>query len=202
MQWDEHVAYISSKIRRNLGVMKRLFNDIPLDSLVTLYRTLIEPYFRYCNTVWGNCEQGLLNKLQTLQNRAARIVTRTRYSDADHETILKKLQWVNVRQSAAYETLVLMYKVDNNLVPETTTDMFQLTTKVHNYNNYNTLSTAERNHYVHNANLMKTREAIASAGFVAWNKLPNAIKEAQSLNVFKAKLKAYLLKNDEAHIYL
>ena len=70
MKWDEHFAYISSKIRRNLGVMKRLSNDIPLDSLVTLYLTLIEPYFRYCNTVWGNCEQGLLNKLQTLQNRA------------------------------------------------------------------------------------------------------------------------------------
>ena len=38
MKWDEHVAYISSNIRQNLG-------------LVTLYLTLIEPYFRYCNTV-------------------------------------------------------------------------------------------------------------------------------------------------------
>ena len=195
MKWDEHVVYISSKIRRNLGVMKRLSNDIPLDSLVTLYLTLIEPYFRYCNTVWGNCEQGLLNKLQTLQNRAARIVTRTRYSDADHETILKKLEWLNVRQLAAYETLVIMYKVDNNLVPETMTDMFQLTAEVHNYS---TRSTTARNYYVHNANLMKTRKAVTYAGSVAWNKLPHAIKEAQSLNVFKARLKVYLLENNEA----
>ena len=52
MKWDEHVAYISSKIRRNLGVMKRLY-DIPLDSLVTLYLTLIEPYICYCNTALG-----------------------------------------------------------------------------------------------------------------------------------------------------
>ena len=78
-------------------MMKRLSSDIPLDSPVTLHLTnvrlkLIEPYFRYCNTVWGNCEQGLLSKLQTLQNRAARIVTRTSYTDADHETLLKKLQ--------------------------------------------------------------------------------------------------------------
>ena len=80
-------------------------NDIPLGSLVTLYLTLIQPYFRYCNTVWGNCKQDLLNKLQTLQNRAARIVTRIRYLDADHETILKKLQWLNVRQLAVYEHL-------------------------------------------------------------------------------------------------
>ena len=150
-------------------MLKRLSNDIPPDSLVTLYLTLIEPYFRYCNTVWGNCKQGLLNKLQTPQNRAARIVTWTSYSDADHETILKKLQWLNVRQLAAYETLVLMYKVDNNLVPETTTDMFQLTTEI-----YNTRSTTARNYYVPNANLMKTRKAITYAGSVTWNKLPNA----------------------------
>ena len=92
-----------------------------------------------------------------------------------------------------------MYEVDNNLVPETTTDMFQLTTEVHSYN---TRSTAARNYYVHNANLMKTRKAFTYAGSVAWNKLPSAIKEAQSLNVFKTKLKAYLLENDEANIYL
>ena len=93
--------------------------------------------------------------------------------------------WLNVRQLVAYGTHILMYKVDSNLVPETTTDMFQLTTEVHNYN---TQSTAAGNYYVHNANLMKTRKAITYAGFVAWNKLPDAIKEAQSLNVFKAKL--------------
>ena len=97
--------------------MKWLSDDIPLDSLVTLYLTLIESHLRYCDTVWGNYEQGLLNKLQTLQNRAARIVARSRYSDADHETILKKLHWLNERQLAAYETVVLMYKVGNNLVP-------------------------------------------------------------------------------------
>ena len=70
------LSLCSSKITRNLGVMKLLSNDISLDSLVTLYLTLTEPYFRYCNTVWGNCKQGLLNNLQTLQKRAARIVTR------------------------------------------------------------------------------------------------------------------------------
>ena len=91
-----------------------------------------------------------------------------------------------MRQLTANETLVLVYKIDNNLVPQTTTDMFQLTAEVHNYN---TRSTAARNYYVHNANLMKTRRAVTYAGSLAWYKLLNAIKEAQSLNVFKAYLR-------------
>ena len=53
MEWNEHVAYISSNIRSNLGVMKLLSDDISLDSLATLYLTFIELYFCYCNTVWG-----------------------------------------------------------------------------------------------------------------------------------------------------
>ena len=104
-----------------------------------------------------------------------------------------------MRQLATYETLVIMHKVDSNLVSETATDMFQSTTEVHNYD---TRSTAGGNYYVHNMNLMKTRKAVNYAGSVSWNKLPNAIKEAQSLNLFKTKLKAYLLNNDGAHVYL
>ena len=49
---------------------------------------------------------------------------------------------------------------------------------------------------------MIIRKAITYAGSAAWKKLPNAIKEAQSLIVFKAKMKEYLLENEEAHIYL
>ena len=41
--------------------------------MILLYRTLIEPYLRYCNATWGNCGETLLNRLQTLQNRAATV---------------------------------------------------------------------------------------------------------------------------------
>ena len=64
LSWKEHIGYISTKIRQNIGIMKRIKDCIPRDSLILLYRTLVEPYFRYCNTTWGNCGTSLLNKLQ------------------------------------------------------------------------------------------------------------------------------------------
>ena len=33
------------------------------------------PCFNYCGAVWGNINKGLADKLQKLQNRAARILT-------------------------------------------------------------------------------------------------------------------------------
>ena len=75
LSWNEHITYISAKIRRNIGVIKRTKRYIPNDTLIMLYRTLVEPCLRYCNTTWGNCGATLLNRLQTLQNRAARVIT-------------------------------------------------------------------------------------------------------------------------------
>ena len=91
LSWTEHIAYISAKSRGNIGVMKRSKRNIPNDTLIMLCRTLVEPYLRYCNTTWDNCEAALLNRLQTLQNRAAIVVTGISYEDADHKRILKIL---------------------------------------------------------------------------------------------------------------
>ena len=69
-----HIDHISKQVKRNLGVIKYVKNCVPSQSLIMLHRTLVEPYFRYCSTTWGKCGQTLPDKLQTLQNRAARTV--------------------------------------------------------------------------------------------------------------------------------
>ena len=74
LTWDDHIDYILVKIRRNIGILKRMRLTVPRESLVLLYKTLIEPYFRYCNTVWGYCDETLLDKLQVLQNKVARVI--------------------------------------------------------------------------------------------------------------------------------
>ena len=86
LKWEEHmyIEYISSKIIPNIGVLKRTRAFIPQHSLQTLYRTMIEPYLRYCNIVWGQRNKTLLGKLQTLQNKAARTIASLRYEDVNH----------------------------------------------------------------------------------------------------------------------
>ena len=90
LKWEEHIEYIyiSSKIIRNIGVLKQTRAFIPQHSLQTLYRTMIEPYFRYCNIVWGQCNKTLLEKLQTVQKKAATIIVSLRHEDANHSQII------------------------------------------------------------------------------------------------------------------
>ena len=44
-------------------------------ALTSLYTSIVEPHFRYCCSVWGCAGTTEINRLQKLQNRAARIVT-------------------------------------------------------------------------------------------------------------------------------
>ena len=72
------------------------------------------PYFNYCSAVWGNINKGLADKLQKMQNRAARILTFSNY-EVHSSVLLDELGWERleyVRQLA-----VTMYKIHNNLSP-------------------------------------------------------------------------------------
>ena len=89
LTWGNHIDYISTKIKRNIGAIKRIKNSLPKEYLEMLYKTIVEPQFRYCNTVWGQCGDTLLNRLQALQSRAARVISFQKYDNTDHERLLK-----------------------------------------------------------------------------------------------------------------
>ena len=87
---------------------------LPTESLSMLCKTLIEPQIRYCSIIWGNCGEVLKEKLQILQNRAARIITRTTYDTVNHFALLRQLKWLDVRSIIKLEMGLFMYKAIGN----------------------------------------------------------------------------------------
>ena len=90
LKWDLHIDYTLKTINKIIGAKKHVKSCVPNDSLAMLYKTLAENYLRYCNTTWGKCGQ-LISKLQTLQNRTARVVKGIKYEEADHDLPLASL---------------------------------------------------------------------------------------------------------------
>ena len=111
LSWDMQIDSISKKVRKNIGVIKHVRDSVPKESLTLLYKTLVEPYFRYCSSAWGKCGTSLIDKLQTLQNRAARAVSKVKFDETDHEQFLKSLGWLNMRQLTDFDTASLMFKI-------------------------------------------------------------------------------------------
>ena len=123
MNWENHTNHVIKKISRALNMIQLAKNFLPLAALQTLYKSIVEPYFRFCCPVWGSCGFTASSKLQTLQNRAARIVTGSSYKTSAFP-ILKKLGWLTVNDLIETETLKMVFKSKNQLAPEYLNSMF------------------------------------------------------------------------------
>ena len=123
LNWKEQITAIKKKVSRGIGMLKYSKRYLPLLTIQSMYKSLVEPYFRYCCPVWGSCGSTAINELQKLQNRSARIVTNSRY-DASAKPIIKKLGWHTVSEIIQMETLSMVYKSINDLAPTYLTEMF------------------------------------------------------------------------------
>ena len=79
LTWDVQVTLITKKVNKGLNVTWRLRDFFDIKILTTVYQTLVQPYFDYCSQVWEGLCATLCNKLQRLQNRAVRIITKSGY---------------------------------------------------------------------------------------------------------------------------
>ena len=191
LTWSNHIEYISTKVKRGIGVIKKTSKYLDKSSLLMLYRTLVEIHFRYCNIIWGQCNETLKDKLQVLQNKVARIITKMKYEDTDHLRLICQLGWLTVRNLIRLDMGISMHKSQNNLLPETAGEFHLPADKIHSYQ---TKSAVSGNTFVPRFNLSLTQKSITYSGAILWNEMSVNIKKAESLDSFKDKLKAYYLK--------
>ena len=92
LTWSDHIDKLSKKVNKRLGVLRRVKNVLPQNTL-----NLILPHFDYCDAVWGNSSKTLLDKLEKLQNSAGRIILGLpRRSSTDF--VLSTMDWMILSQ--------------------------------------------------------------------------------------------------------
>ena len=87
-----------------------------INVLITVYKTLVQPYFDYCSQVWG-CRLGttLSNKLQRMQNRAARIITKCAGYEYRSTALLSYLNLLNLETRRNHQLSILLFKLSQGL---------------------------------------------------------------------------------------
>ena len=124
LSWEEQVDNISKKVSQGIGVVRRAKLFVKYDTLQILYNSLVQPYFEYCSLVWGNCCDSLKEKLQKLQNRAARVITGDSY-DTRSKDILQKLNWKNLSERRQQKTIAYVSKAIAGNCPENISKKFE-----------------------------------------------------------------------------
>ena len=184
LDWTAQVEHISKKVTSGLAILRRLRDTVEFNTLIKIYQSIIQPYFDYCAQVWGCLGKTLAAKVQKLQNRAFRIITRENYTTRSAD-ILNKLKVPNLEKRRMQQLSILMYKVKNKLVSDYLYDIFTNVSDVHDHNTRQ--SGADLTLPKPKTNSMKN--AFSYRGAEVWNCLPASVKASTTIANFKSNLK-------------
>ena len=108
LTFETHIEYICKKACAGIEALRRIKPFVPLCTLVTLYRSLIEPYFDYWSPLWDTCGKQLKDKLPKLQNRAGRVFTGSSYYVRSAD-VLNNLKWQTLETRRFHTKATLAY---------------------------------------------------------------------------------------------
>ena len=154
----------------------RRFLDI--EAAKTLAMCLIISRLDYCNSLFYGLPDVLLDKLQKVQNSAARFVLKIRKSD--HITpALKRLHWLPVRQRITFKVALITFKSLIGEGPSYLNDLLNMDTKERDTRSRNRLK-------VPRTKLKSAGDrSFSVAAPTVWNSLPFHVTNSISVPVFE-----------------
>ena len=57
LTWSAHLYYIAKEISSALGGLRRARPYVPVETLILIYKALVQPLFDYCDVVWENIKK-------------------------------------------------------------------------------------------------------------------------------------------------
>ena len=133
-KWTKQVNEMKIRAAKRTDILRGYMHYLGRRSLERLYLTYIRPILEYGNIVWDNISEKESNELEGIQLSAARIITGGK-KGTSHLQLYNDFQWQTLKTRRANHKNFMMYKIKNNLAPETLTNLLpQAATKRHSHN--------------------------------------------------------------------
>ena len=187
--FEEHIKSICKSSHYHIRNIAKIRKYIDEESAKIVVHAFVTAKLDSCNSLLYGLPQHLISRLQSIQNTAARVVTRTR--KFDHITpVLKQLHWLPVRYRIVFKILLLVYKALNGTAPSYISELLK----------YHTSERKLRSSSQHLLATPKARlktygeRAFAVAAPRLWNSIPLELRSSSSIDIFKQHLKTYLFQ--------
>ncbi len=189
LKMDKHVTSICKKSFYQLYRLRRIRKYLSSDATQTLVHAFITSNLDYCNSLFYGMPKYLVEKLQRIQNAAARIVNLV--PKFDHITpVMIDLHWLPVHYRIHFKILLLVFKCLNGEAPVYLQDMISRCEPTWTLRSSNPLL----------LKIPKVKRitlgtrSFRYSGPKLWNDLPMTIQQSKDIDSFKSMLKTHLFK--------
>ena len=112
LSWKTPFKHLCSKLSSGSWALQKLRNYVDIQTLKTVYYSLLYSHSQYCISTWGVASAGVLDSLYKFQKRKIKIITESPYK-AHTTPLFKKLNMLKINDICKLEiakNVLLEYK--------------------------------------------------------------------------------------------
>ena len=181
LSWSNYIKELCRKISSANGALRRIMSLVSQSTAVRIYNALIQPHFDYCAPVWDGLSSYLCEKMQKLQNRAARVILPAN-CEVNSSLLLETLKWDQLSLRRRKHKAIMMFKSLNGLASVYLQDLFsERHTDYHFRDSFQKLNLPKpRTNYL--------KRSFGYSGALLWNSLPESIRAIRPIRPFKKEI--------------
>ena len=189
MEMKDHISQITRSCYLHLRAISHVRKYLTTEAAERIIHAFVTSRLDSNNSLLQGTPDYMLDKLQLIQNHAARLIVRKKKSDHITDTLIG-LHWLPIKSRIQYKVLLLAYKAQHQAAPVYLADLLQPYLPGRNL----------RSEHQHRLEQPKSRlkkygdRAFSVCAPRLWNVLPDDIKQAKSVDIFKGLLKTHLFK--------
>ena len=171
-----------------IGAARKCAPFLPPLLLNQIVCSLVLCHLDYCTGVWSSASKGLINKLQIMQNKAARLVLGCS-PRANVDEMHKQLKWLCVEKKLTASVLIFFHKVIQSQRPQFIYRGIGYRADIHSHH---TRAASRGQMTLPLPKSERLRRTFHYRAVMKWNDLPYNITACKSTALFKRSLKQHL----------
>ena len=188
LRMEEHIKKTCQACHYHLRNIGKIRHMLSTDVAHMLAHCFITSRLDYCNSLLTGIPLYLKEKLQKIQNKAARIVVRANKTD-ESTSILQRLHWLPIDKRIDYKVACQVFKCLNGTAPS------YLINLISRYEPPRSLRSSSQNLLVSGVPGSKFEErAFCFYAPIVWNNLSFQTRTCETYETFKKHLKTELFK--------
>ncbi|KAI4897823.1 hypothetical protein NFI96_007257 [Prochilodus magdalenae] len=188
LSFSAHIANLTRSCRFLLYNIRRIRPFLSQEATQLLVQSLVISRLDYCNSLLAGLPLRAIRPLQLVQNAAARLIFNL--PKFTHVTpLLRSLHWLPVVARIRFKTLMLAYKAKNGPAPPYLMAMVKSRAVPRALRASSTARLEPPSLRTHGRQVSRLFSVLAPRW---WNELPLGVRTAESLAVFKRRLKTHL----------